>query len=504
MKKKLFFKIPTIITGAITLLGTSLTLSPAYAYEIADSAVDPSLLPSGIEINGKRYWSVAEMQIASELINQKREEFCQGDRMCEEELSWQQMDELGGIYRALDPFENTHFMLTSVNPSRNTVKFLYHDEDKMLSRMLGETIRHDIASIYAVWVDESLGSITTTSSNWLAYGQRAPYHLGSVEEVEAATHLIFDESEAELGPGWFTPNTEREYHVVGSNLVDNTRGQIHYSLNAASGGGHSHGTLDYSGCINSPNYQEGMECRMMYHADGYYDMLPMNPSAPEENPQDPSTSQDPGNQPSQNPEDQTSQDPTPDQGGSISQDPTSGQENQTSQDSTSNPSSQNFTEDIGGSTSDQPKPASTNSSTDSVPVSSDSNNTQPTSTSSSSVYAFSENPNTPIALSVSVSTLPTRYYATSPSTNQNSETKKSSAESESEKKSCDELALSEKGNQASDSIEVPLAGDTKKDEFNFPWWIVALFIGGALFVFWWFFLPVSRRDDELQEKYRKK
>ena len=278
MKSKSFRPISTLVLGAGALLGSLCVASPTYAYDIEASAVDPSLLPVGTEINGKRYWSVTEMTEASALINAKRKELCAGDSMCEEELSWQQMDELGGIYRALDPFENIHFMLTYVNPSANTVKFLYHDEGRMLSRMLGKTIRHDIASVYAVWVEESLGSITTTSSNWLAYGQRAPYHLGSAEEVEAATHLVFDESEKELGSGWFTPNVEREYQVTGSDLTANTTAQIHFSLNATGDGGHSHGTLDYSSCINSPNYVEGMECRMMYSEDGAYTNIPFDPA----------------------------------------------------------------------------------------------------------------------------------------------------------------------------------------------------------------------------------
>ena len=53
-------------------------MTPANAMDISASAVDPNLLPVGTEINGKRYWSVAEMQTASDLINAKREEFCQG------------------------------------------------------------------------------------------------------------------------------------------------------------------------------------------------------------------------------------------------------------------------------------------------------------------------------------------------------------------------------------------------------------------------------------------
>lgn len=276
MGKKIPLLLSTLIIGG-TYFGGELSAAPStYAYDVSASAVESSLLPAGTEIDGMRYWSVSEMQQASELINAKREEFCAGDQMCMEELPWQQMEELGGIYFALDPFDNIQFMLTSINPSQNKVKFLYHDEDRMLSRMFGEKVRHNISLVYALWVDESLGD-PTVSMNWLAYEKRAPYHLGSVEEVEAATHLIFDESESELGVGWFTPNIEHEYQVSDGNLADNTKSWLYYTL-VTDEGGHTLGTIDYSSCINSPDYTDGMECRMMYREDGLYTYIPFEPT----------------------------------------------------------------------------------------------------------------------------------------------------------------------------------------------------------------------------------
>lgn len=447
MKSQTFLKISTIITGASALLGNFGIAIPTSAMDISASAVDPNLLPIGTEINGKRYWSVAEMQTASDLINAKREEFCQGDRMCTEELPWQQMDEFGGIYRALDPYENIHFMLTSVNPSANTVKFLYHDEDKMLSRMLGETVRHDIASIYAVWVDESLGSITTTSNNWLAYGQRAPYHLGTVEEVEAATHLIFDESETELGAGWFTPNTEREYHVEGESLLDNTNGQIHFSFNATEGGGHSHGTLDYSSCIKSPEYTAGMECKTMFSEDGSRVYLPfVATSIPTNNPTEPSE---------------------PTESSTSTQDP-------------SNPEpSASANSDASISMGDQPSTETAN---------------EPNST-GGIIYVTIKNPEDPIqALAVTTSPNGSTYSTTG--TTQIESDKTISKEDAKER---EELAsYSVKDNP---TVEIPLAATPTptEDEHVFPWWlIVFMFFGSAFIIFsWWFLLPLfKRRNDE--------
>ena len=484
MKSRTFQSISTLILGLSTLAGSFGMVSQASAMDITTSAVDPSLLPTGTEINGKRYWSVAEMQIASDLINAKREEFCQGDRMCKEELPWQQMDELGGIYRALDPYENIHFMLTSINPSANTVKFLYHDEDKMLSRMLGETIRHDIASIYAVWVDESLGSITTTSSNWLAYGQRAPYHLGTAEEVEAATHLIFDESEAELGAGWFTPNVEREYRVEGSNLADNTTSQIYFSFNATEGGGHSHGTLNYSNCTKSPEYTAGMECKAMFSEDGSYTHLPfVATSTPTENPTGPSNPTDPSS-PTDQPDNPTNpSDINPTESGDPTDSIATEPDTPTNSDITPTPTDTETT--TPSNPTNQPSTEITNEPTVSeriiyVTVK---DSTHPTQT-----VAKVESTSTPI-----YSDTRANHSTTSPN-------ETISAESDHDKK--DSMNCSD--SKDTSTVEIPLAATpTSTDEEHvFPWWLVAfMFFGSAFIIFsWWFLLPLFKKKDDDREE----
>ena len=277
MKRKSFQSISTILLGLGTLISGLCTAPLTYAYDVAASGVDPSLLPDSHFINGRNYWTVPEMLEASELVNAKRSEFCEGDPMCEEDLVYEQAEYFGGIYHALEPFDHIHLMLTSINPSLGSMKLLYRDEDKMLSRMTGETFRADLESIYMVWVEESLGD-PSTDARWLAYGYRYPYTLGTEEEAKAASHIVMDESASELGARWFTPNTEREYNIKDSRIELNTSGLIYFSY-VANNAGSSSGFLNYSGCINSPDYREGMECRIMFHDGGYYDMIPMEPLA---------------------------------------------------------------------------------------------------------------------------------------------------------------------------------------------------------------------------------
>ena len=60
-----------------------------------------------------------------------------------------------------------------------------------------------------------------------------------------------------------------------------------------------------------------------------------------------------------------------------------------------------------------------------------------------------------------------------------------------------------------ESIKAPETGaatnntDSSASDFEFPWWTIALFVGGALFIFWCFFLPIAHREDEIQENSRK-
>lgn len=273
MKRNPFHSILTLMIGASTIAGSFAIASSAQAYSVSESAVDPSLLPIGTEINGIRYWSLSEMQEASRLIGNKRSEVCNNDKRCEEDLSYQQMEEIGGIYRALEPFDHIRLVLSSINPSLGTIKLFYQDEDKMLSSMLGETVRSDISSILLVWVDESLIGNPYTDVRWLAYDYRYPFHLGTEEETAPATHIVLDESSAELGAGWFTPNVEREYDISGSEIALNSKGLIYFTY-LSDESGRSIGPMNYSSCITSESYAEGMECRIMYSENSSYTFIP--------------------------------------------------------------------------------------------------------------------------------------------------------------------------------------------------------------------------------------
>ena len=222
--------------------------------------------------DGINYWSLTEMADFKTAIDAEDEIVCADDYACREDLHFRRLD-TGGQYWALEVFEMERFIVSSINPSTDTIKLYYQDEDKMLSRIYGYPMQIGVKDFYLLWVEEGLGD-PFSQGGWLMYGQRYPYFLGDKETVEAATHILIDENQTTSGYGWFTPNEEREYSVAGGNLANNTTHAFYFSL-LGTDNGRMDGIRDYSSCFEaSLGYQDGMECKIMFGEDGMTTYLP--------------------------------------------------------------------------------------------------------------------------------------------------------------------------------------------------------------------------------------
>ncbi len=224
-------------------------------------------------IDGIRYWDISEMVEFREEVNSEIEERCSGRTRCEESLYYEHL-ELGGKYLALDLFENISFMVTSINPSTNSVKLFFNDKDKMLSRMFGYDVYHYITDLYVLWIEEWVGD-PLENAGWLSYGYRYPYYLMDKGDVISASHIIMDENESRNGINWFEPNTELEYFAEDGNIVDDSVHRLYYSLRDNEGG-RTNGSYDYNSCIDSPYYNYGIECRVMFSEYGDMVYLPFS------------------------------------------------------------------------------------------------------------------------------------------------------------------------------------------------------------------------------------
>lgn len=204
------------------------------------------------------WWSVPEMIEFSHQVDKEKENLCQGDQACNEEFFYSMHDK-GDKYRALHNFLETRVWLTSVNPGLETIKVFYFDEDIWLKNM-GVEERADLTHIYFGWFDDWSGQIYNYDRNQFASGL-------------PGLHTMYRGDEAENGPGWFPAGEEIELSATGSDLANNTSGKIDYAA-FADPYFNAQGYFDISSCLNSPDYEVGEECRLMFSGDQWVSYFP--------------------------------------------------------------------------------------------------------------------------------------------------------------------------------------------------------------------------------------
>ena len=165
----------------------------------------------------------------------------------------------GKIYRALEEFNMSNFIISSINPSSETISLYFQDEDWMM-RMMGMDESRKLTEVYAFWLED--GMIGPAKDTIDIYN-----YSGDVKDdiFVDGLHPLISKNEEKDGVDWFPSRTEVQFSVEGSDLVSNREGTIYFTVNA---NGLIIGLKDYSECINSSDYVEGMECRIMFSDSG--------------------------------------------------------------------------------------------------------------------------------------------------------------------------------------------------------------------------------------------
>lgn len=221
------------------------------------SAALPQSAHASMMIGGKEYWSVKEMEVASQEFDEAVENECQGDFMCKDEAYMMRYDR-GGIYRAIDRFEASPFIITAVNPSQGTLRIIYYDEDKMMAHM-GIPNKADITELFVARLDK--GQSGSNIDRLRRTG--SPY-----------MHVAINQNESKNGSGWLQPNTEHTFVMEDPTFSDTISNSFWYYIDSENGSWLD--PYDFNSCINSSDYHDGMECRIMYNSDGNAFYIPFD------------------------------------------------------------------------------------------------------------------------------------------------------------------------------------------------------------------------------------
>ena len=227
-------KIPLLISTLTLLGGLGLAASaPTYATE------------------EDTYWSIPEALEALPELEAAKTELCGLNWGCREGLN-QAYRSLGGKIGAAAGMIDRKFIVTSINPSNDTVKVIYFDED--LDESTWNVEHYNLTELELFWTDVDSVNPAYNGSYYFIYGEA----LAS-GDTSSGAHSIISEDEARNGAGWFTPKQEILYHVSDLSLMP--KSEMHFFLTTEHGSMLS--TVDFSECTNSDEYHFGMECRVM-------------------------------------------------------------------------------------------------------------------------------------------------------------------------------------------------------------------------------------------------
>ncbi len=212
--------------------------------------------------NDVEYWSTTELVELKSEVDLKKEELCRGDFDCEEDFRWN-LYERGEKYQALETFNQMIFTVTNINPERETITLRYapYEEPWMRQFNVGQE-PDEVGELYLFWLDEGMNDPTI-------YMQYTNEYVDEIKSgnTEDGLHTVLAKNHFLDGENWLPANEEIEFSIAGSNLASSKKAIIFDKIISKDP---SHtilmGSIEFQECIDSPDYQPGMDCRLMISA----------------------------------------------------------------------------------------------------------------------------------------------------------------------------------------------------------------------------------------------
>ncbi len=242
---------------ATTLLTLALVLVSVSVNSLLGSFANTSAISNDTE-----YWSTTELIKLKSEVDLKKEELCHGDFDCEEDFRWN-LYERGEEYQALEVFNQMVFAVTNINPERETITLRYAPYEEPWMRQFNiEQEPDEVGELYLFWLDEGMNDPTI-------YMQYTNGYVDEIKsgDIEDGLHTVLAKNHFLDGEDWLSIDEEIEFSIAGSNLASAKKAIIFDKVISKNP---SHtilmGSIEFQECIDSPDYQPGMDCRLMISA----------------------------------------------------------------------------------------------------------------------------------------------------------------------------------------------------------------------------------------------
>ena len=232
-------------------------------------------------------WTFEEVLEFSKDIEKEREDYCRGNpeyvnfpEMCYREYAEQRRDE--GKYGATDIFLELPLHITAFNLAEKYARVYFTGENIMSKHMGMEDHTLILDKLYLTQQNKEK---RTDCAFLLSQGKEAP-----------TCNLMYFNSESRSGHEWLPAGQEIEIPIGDLDFAPEKARSVEATVISTSGVRWVIG-VRVGTCLESPDYQEGMECQARFTSDNTEHYIPVPPreNTPD-NPTEPSDSSDPANQ----------------------------------------------------------------------------------------------------------------------------------------------------------------------------------------------------------------
>lgn len=233
---------------------TTLLLSTLILGLVSPTTTTPKASALYKEEDGTTWYSVPELLEYKEEYDREAANICGEDTHCLEELFFSEMESENPKFWALEQLTQQQIVVTSVNPTEETIKVLFFDENMMLKHM-GISEPLTLGEFYMGWFDHDVDRIYN-------YGIYAEDLMN--DTLSGAHYLYAQRNDSE---NIIPSNEEFLIDVAGSGLSLNSSGEIAYAAFAEPYFNAMGRFSPYGSCLMEPDYAEGTECRLMLSAE---------------------------------------------------------------------------------------------------------------------------------------------------------------------------------------------------------------------------------------------
>ena len=212
-----------------------------------------------MERDGATWWSVEELIEVYEEAKAERRAICgEPPSSCFAEQYFRMVEEVPK-YKALERILSWQLSVTSINPAEGLIKvFYYHNTHSSLIKGIEDD---KVIEYYFM--------------GWNDYGNQIIRWDSDIPVSDGipGNHIVYQGNSLTEGENWIPNLKETTLHVDSATLMENTSGALSVEV---LGGFVASGTINYSKCLNSSEYKEGMECKLYVSNSGVKKYFPVS------------------------------------------------------------------------------------------------------------------------------------------------------------------------------------------------------------------------------------